>query len=186
MCRLEMLCMSGYISIETKGYFRYTVRMKTEKKRSDDTPKLISSLKHAISHYITDELTKGGMIHLAPSHGEIISILVRHDGQMTKSEIARKIHKDKSTVTSLVRKLERMGYVRVEQCPEDTRKNFVVPTNQAREYTDYVSQISEGMYEQLFQGISSEDREYFRVLLKQMIANFETSNCVIDNEELQT
>jgi DNA-binding MarR family transcriptional regulator len=51
-----------------------------------------------------------GYEEIAPSHGDLISVLMFR-GEMTKTELANVINRDRSTVTVLIKKLEKLGII---------------------------------------------------------------------------
>ena len=82
--------------------------------RYDNTINLISRIREVSNIFIVSELEKMGMKGIAPSHGGIIAILIEHR-ELTMTEIAEKINKDRSTVTTLVKKLNKIGGASYEE-----------------------------------------------------------------------
>ena len=76
----------------------------------DNTFTLISRIDGEIRRFITEELAKEGITDIVPSHGAIIIELMKH-GQLPMNELARHIDRTPQTVTSLVKKLVKSGYV---------------------------------------------------------------------------
>ena len=81
---------------------------------------------------IMSELEKNGLQGIAPSHGDIFIELFRDDG-CSMGDLAGHIHRTKSTVTALVDKLERLGYVYREKSADDARGTNVYLTPQGWE-----------------------------------------------------
>lgn len=75
----------------------------------------ISRAHHRGASYIDVLLREKGIKDLAYSHVRIIIILSVYK-RLSMKEISELISKDKSTVTSLVNKLEKIGYVRKVAC----------------------------------------------------------------------
>jgi DNA-binding MarR family transcriptional regulator len=69
-------------------------------------------------------LEKRGIENLVTSHADISAVL-GISGELTFSEVAEKINRDRSTVTSLVSKLENLGYVRKRENDIDKRSSFL-------------------------------------------------------------
>ena len=76
--------------------------------KTRDAISLISKIKEKVNRFILAEMAEQGIQDLATSHGDIIYALYNNH-RMTMAEIAKKIGKDKSTVTALVDKLVRTG-----------------------------------------------------------------------------
>ena len=86
---------------------------------------LISSVRNRANEFIVDNLQKAGIENIAPSHGHILHNLYIKDG-ITMTEITQKIHKKKNTVTVLVDKLIRYGYIRKQnrRCGQTNDADF--------------------------------------------------------------
>ncbi|MFT5873467.1 MAG: DNA-binding MarR family transcriptional regulator [Clostridium sp.] len=75
----------------------------------DNTIHLIAKVNALASDMILSELKKNGIIGIVTSHGDIIVSLLRNES-LRMSELSEKIGKDASTVTSLIKKLNKLGY----------------------------------------------------------------------------
>ena len=58
------------------------------------------------------------------------------------SEIAKEIKKEKSTVTTLVGKLEKFGYISLKKSDEDSRSTIVSLTEKGNQLVPMFSEIS--------------------------------------------
>lgn len=94
---------------------------------------------------------------------------------MTMSELAERIHRDRSTVTTLVHKLVDRGYVAFGDNPEDARSKLVHLTEAGRNLSTVFACISQELAEVTWRGIGDEDRQVCREALKQIIGNFTES-----------
>lgn len=74
---------------------------------------LVSKIHEKGNRFIIEELKNNGAEGLAPSHGDILVCLYKN-GKMTMKDIANSIHRTKPTVTVLVDKLEKLGYLKRE------------------------------------------------------------------------
>lgn len=131
-----------------------------------DVISLISKIRQKVNAFIEAEMTAGGMEGIAVSHGDIIYSLL-HRQRMTMAEIAGKINRDKSTVTALVDKLARLGYVRKDRDSEDTRVVYVSLTDRGRALEPIFEDISRRALEVFYQNVSDEEKEeLLRILMK--------------------
>ncbi len=135
-------------------------------------PHIISKVRHAINHYLQDRLEKVGCKGIVPSHGDILSNLFVH-GDLTMTELARNIKRDRSTVTTLVSKLERLGMVKLIENKEDLRSKKVTLTEKGMQFKSCFLEISNDMLETLWMGISEDDRAVFMKVLFKIQSNFE-------------
>jgi DNA-binding MarR family transcriptional regulator len=131
-----------------------------------DVISLISKIRQKANGFILTELSDRGIDGIVVSHGDIIDALFQRQ-RMTMAEIAKKIARDKSTVTALVNKLVALGYVTRERDTEDTRVVYVTLTPKGQELKPVFREISEKVLETLYRDIPMEEREeLIRILLK--------------------
>lgn len=131
-----------------------------------DVISLISKIRQKANAFILSELSDRGIDGIVVSHGDIMDALFRTQ-RMTMAEIAKKIARDKSTVTALVNKLVALGYVTRERDTEDSRVVYVTLTAKGQELKPLFREISEKVLETLYRDIPMEEREELvRVLLK--------------------
>jgi DNA-binding MarR family transcriptional regulator len=76
------------------------------------------------------------------------------------SELSEKIGKDASTVTSLIKKLNKLGYTCILQDKMDKRITRVGLTSEGK------------LFNTQYKDIAKEEIEVFRSVLKQMVINF--------------
>ncbi len=137
----------------------------------DNSISLISKIRDRANNFIVNQLEKAGIQGVVPSHGAIIAALLK-SGQLTKKELAEKIGKDKSTVTVLVDKLEKAGYLQQEKSMADSRFTVISLTEKTDKFKYIFDEISSNMYEIEYQGITQEEREIFLQLLEKIASNF--------------
>lgn len=112
------------------------------------------------------EMERRGIEGMSPSFGDVFMI-VAVGGPMSMKEIARRTYKDKSTITGVVKALERHGYLKRVADPEDGRATLISITPKAVKLIPALGEISALMNERLFDGLSErESRTLFRLLGK--------------------
>lgn len=139
----------------------------------DNTFTLISRIDGEIRRFITDQLAAEGITDIVPSHGAIIVELMSR-GQMSMAELARHIDRTPQTVTSLVKKLVKEGYVETEKAAGDSRVTMAGLTEKGRGLAETLRRISEQIYQIQYRGIPEEDVMVLRNGLMQMHENFST------------
>jgi DNA-binding MarR family transcriptional regulator len=87
-------------------------------------------------------------------------------------EIAERIDRDKSTVTALVDKLVRLGYVAKERDSEDTRVVYVTLTEKGDELRPIFEEISSHVIGVFYKDISENEKEELLRILNQLYNNF--------------
>lgn len=100
--------------------------------------------------YILEELRKAGLSELSPSHGDILACLLAQDACLM-GELAKQVHRSKSTMTALITKLEQCGYVERIADDRDSRSVRVRLTARGAALRPVFEQVSTGL-EQLLAG----------------------------------
>lgn len=133
---------------------------------------LSSRLAEKANKFIIAELKKYDLSDIAPSHGDILSLLF--DGNAYEmSEIAKKIHRTKPTVTVLVEKLEKSGYVQRIKSDTDARFTNVSLTEKGFALKPIFEEISERLNALAYAGLREEEAMLLEILLEKAIVNFE-------------
>lgn len=117
----------------------------------------IAKVHEYADRFIIEELKKNNIKGLVPSHGEILLWLYQKD-KMTMKNIADKIHRSKSTVTVLVGKLEKFGFIKREVSEKDNRYSYISLTKKGQDFKVIFDKITDDTNKKLYQGIS--DNEY--------------------------
>jgi DNA-binding MarR family transcriptional regulator len=136
-----------------------------------DAISLISKIREKVNRFIVSEMERYGLDGIATSHGDIIYSLFMKP-RLTMAEISKGINKDKSTVTALVDKLVRLGYVTKERDKEDNRVVYVALTNKGRELKPAFEAISEKMLTVFYFNISDKEKKDLLNVLKKIYNNF--------------
>lgn len=133
---------------------------------------LSSRLAGKANQFIIAELKKQELSDITPSHGDILGLLF--DGNAHEmSEIAKKIHRTKPTVTVLVEKLEKNGYVQRIKSESDARFTMVSLTQKGFELQPMFEMISEKLNALAYFGLRDEEAMLLEILLEKVIVNFE-------------
>ena len=133
---------------------------------------LSSRLAEKANKFIIAELKKYDLSDIAPSHGDILSLLF--DGNAYEmSEIAKRIHRTKPTVTVLVEKLEKSGYVQRIKSDTDARYTNVSLTEKGFALKPIFEEISARLNALAYAGLREEEAMLLEILLEKAIVNFE-------------
>jgi DNA-binding MarR family transcriptional regulator len=139
--------------------------------RTDHVIALIARNRQGAHRFIIGELARRGIGGLAPSHGAILSTLYEH-GPLSMQQIADRIDRDKSTVTALVRRLVKHGYVRKRRETADGLKSIVELTGRGRALKPDFDDISRKLIRRAFDGFSRVERERLVRGLGRMLNNW--------------
>lgn len=142
-------------------------------KNKQYTIHFISKTKKRATKFIEEELKKHGINDLAHSHGSILSVLYKEDNGLMMKEIANLIGKNKSTVTELVNKLVKLGYIKKEKSQADKRVTLISLTEKGKSIRDTFDTISQNLVKTAYQDFTDEEEETFLRLLKKLYTNFD-------------
>lgn len=133
---------------------------------------LVSKVRAEATIFLEKELANNGIEGIAPSYGSMLSSLYRHNGKLRMKEVAELINRDKSTVTHLVNKLIKGGYVVREKSIEDSRESYVVLTKKAWEMEEKLKSISDNLISTAYKDFSEDEKTQLVKLLDKMKNNF--------------
>ena len=129
---------------------------------------LVSKIHEKGNRFIIEELKNNGAEGLVPSHGDILVCLYKN-GKMTMKDIANSIHRTKPTVTVLVDKLEKLGYIKREASEEDNRSTNIVLTQKGEDFKVIFEKISKELNKMLYKNLSPEESELIEKLLRKVV-----------------
>ena len=129
---------------------------------------LISKIHDKGNRFIIEQLNSNGIDGLVPSHGDILAVLYA-DGKLTMKDIAEKIHRTKPTVTVLVDKLEKLGFVRRKKSTDDYRVTFIVLTEKARTFKAVFEKISDDLNKMIYKNLSEDEAVILDRLLEKIL-----------------
>lgn len=132
----------------------------------------VSKTKTFMTQFIEQQLKASSLNDIIPSHGNILTVLYEADGLLTMKDIAKKIGKDKSTVTALVNKLVTLGYVTKETATHDRRITHVKLTEKAIKAQPTYDSISQAVHETAYQNFTEAEKKELLRLLKKLSLNF--------------
>lgn len=119
---------------------------------------------------ILRELAKNGVYDLVPSHGKILVELYNRD-RLPMSELAASTRRDKSTITTLVNKLERLGYVKRERSLDDGRSTYITLTEKGQQLRPIFDKVSQQVLDVVWRGFSEQEKQVLVNGLKKMSGN---------------
>jgi len=118
---------------------------------------LISRVRDKANRFIMTELNRHGLDELAPVHGDILVALYQH-GDPTMKELAQIVDRKKSTVTTLVDKLIRLGYADKIQDAEDMRSYRVSLTEEGKALKPILLRIADRLIEKVYKDMPGDER----------------------------
>lgn len=131
---------------------------------------LISKIKQ-ISGRIFDKMLRNYDINdLNTAQGRIIFSLWQNDN-IPISELARQTALGKTTLTSMLNRLEQSGYIVRDMDEKDKRNVIVNLTEESISLEDRYEAVSKEMTSVFYEGLSEEQIDEFENLLKHILSN---------------
>ncbi len=103
----------------------------------------------------------------------LVMMVLWEFGKMTEGELGKKVHLDSGTLTPLLKRLEKMGYIKRERPKENERKLFISLTEQGNVLKHKAKNIPE-----IMQGcipLPEEELAVLKTLLNKAIDNMQFS-----------
>lgn len=109
-------------------------------------------------------------VEINPAQGRIMFVLWRQDG-IPISELARQTGLEKSTLTSMLDRLEHMGYLRRVHSPNDRRQVLIQRSEQDLGWQPVYVEVSREMSRLFYRGFSEEEIERLDGYLERLYQN---------------
>lgn len=122
------------------------------------------------NRYLMLLVERSGLSGLSPSHGDILVELFEGE-PVSMSELSRRIDRDPSTVTALVKKLVAMGLAQTVRCPDDRRSTMVTITDRAKGLQEDFNEVSKRLMTAWHEDIDDSDLEAAKRVLATVRGN---------------
>lgn len=123
-------------------------------------------------------------MELTFSQGPILGYLAHCQTPPCARDIEERFQLSHPTVSGLLSRLEKKGFLSQEPDPQDRRRKLVVLLPKGRACTEAMSEVIRSGDEALLQGFTPEEREQFRALLIRAVHNVATDHPIpIPKEE---
>ena len=127
---------------------------------------------HRLGGRIFARMLKTHGIEINPAQGRIIFVLWQNDG-IPIADLAKRTSLGKSTLTSMLDRLERAGYVRRVPSPEDRRMVLIERTEKDRAFQQLYEQVSQEMTALFYDGFSADEIDRFEGDLVRILDNLD-------------
>ena len=115
-------------------------------------------------------LRENNMADLEGARGRIIFALWGKDGVPIKT-LCEKTSLDKSTLTGIIDRLERDGYIERKPSEKDKRSTLILLTGKEQEFANHVQKVSDQINEFFYKGFDDEEITQFESMLERILAN---------------
>jgi DNA-binding MarR family transcriptional regulator len=125
---------------------------------------------HQLMGRVFNRLLREHSIELNSAQGRILFVLWEAD-DIPITELAQATMLSKSTLTSMLDRLEEAGHIRREPSPEDRRVTHITLTEKNRRLRDRYDQVSKEMTEFFYEGFAPEEIAIFERGLRRILGN---------------
>jgi DNA-binding MarR family transcriptional regulator len=130
---------------------------------------LIAKIHHLAGRIFAKKLQEY-QIEINPAQGRIMFVLWEKDG-IAINELAKRTSLAKSTLTSMLDRLEEDGHVVRVPSDEDRRKILIKRTEKDRAWQETYVQVSREMAELFYAGFSANEIDTFEAYLSRILDN---------------
>lgn len=132
---------------------------------------LISKI-HQLANRIFTKFLSEYDIDINSAQGRILFPLWRKDG-ISIAELSKKTALGKSTLTSMLDRLEESGHIERKHSKEDRRKILIFLTEKNKELSKRYLEVSQKMTEIFYQDFLSEEIDQFEEYLERLLSNLQ-------------
>ncbi|MHA1993027.1 MAG: MarR family winged helix-turn-helix transcriptional regulator [Candidatus Hodarchaeales archaeon] len=131
---------------------------------------LIAKIHQRSGRIFTKKLKSHNIHDINPAQGRILFALWQNDG-LSIIELAKETGLSKSTLTSMLDRLEVLGHIKRVHSTEDRRKILVFITEKNKQLQSKYVQVSQEMTEIFYVNFTTEERDQFEKYLKKLLNN---------------
>jgi DNA-binding MarR family transcriptional regulator len=131
---------------------------------------LVAKIHQVSGRIFSRILKKYGADEINPAQGRILFVLWSKD-EIPISELARKTMLSKSTLTSMLDRLEKAGYIIRVQSKEDRRIILIKRTEKDKNLETIYTRVSDEMASLFYNGFASTEIDDFEKYLKRILDN---------------
>ena len=128
---------------------------------------LISKVCGRRFQWMHDRLDVLGLYHGQPS---VLNALWKQEG-MTQSELSDALNRSPSTITKMVQRMEKAGFVERRDDPSDERISRVYLTETGRNVRSAVEDVWQSFAAQAFEAFTEDELAHFHTLLERLYHN---------------
>ena len=133
---------------------------------------LMSQIRHLSGRFFERLLKESGVDVFNGAQGRILYVLWEH-GQLTITEIGRLTSLAKTTLTSMLDRMETGGLIKRIPDKKNRRQIFISVTEKTKEYREKYDGISDRMSEIFYSGFTEAEVTDFENQLRKIIKNLE-------------
>jgi DNA-binding MarR family transcriptional regulator len=131
---------------------------------------LLSRATWAMNNFVNRMLRENNLGDISVAYFAVLQALWENDG-LSISDLGERAQLEKSTMTSLIDRMEGAGLVRREDHPTDRRAYKICLTARGKELEEKLDQVTSRTYQHLTRGIPEKDLQKSIEVCKKLIEN---------------
>ena len=131
---------------------------------------LIAKIHQRSGRIFSKKLKKHHIHDINPAQGRILFALWKNDG-LSIIDLAKETGLSKSTLTSMLDRLEKSGHIRRVHSTEDRRKILVYLTEKNKQLQSSYIRVSQEMTEIFYANFTAQERDQFDNFLNRLLNN---------------
>jgi DNA-binding MarR family transcriptional regulator len=131
---------------------------------------LVFTAQQKLRTHLKNAMSEAG-VSITPAQSAILFLLKRKDGQ-TMSELTQELSIDNSTLTGLVDRLERSGFVKRNANTADRRSSHVYITGSGSEEIERAKAVIRKVNDRIREDFTEGELESFKKILKSFFVRF--------------
>lgn len=133
---------------------------------------LMSKVRSRAFQFLEKEMAAAGVADLSPAHGDVLFIAARHPG-CDMRQLAVLTGRDKSTLTPLVERLVRDGYLVRKSSATDRRRAEISLTAKSEKLRPRLMKIGMKLERSMLAGIGKDEQAMLMQALQRMYTNLD-------------
>ena len=141
-------------------------------KREYEVGFLLSRTTWAMNNFVNRLLKENGLNDISVAYFAVLQALWEEDG-LNISDLGERVHLEKSTMTSLIDRMEKAGLLKRADHPTDRRAYQIYLTPRGKNIQEKIDQVASQAYQSLTQGITEKELKISIGVCRQILQNAE-------------
>ncbi|WDH75256.1 MarR family transcriptional regulator [Exiguobacterium marinum] len=110
---------------------------------------------------------------LTATQFSVLNQITAHNGNITSAEVAQRLESDRPTISAIINRLERDGFVEKVQNPHDKRSAYLKLNEETLKLVDELRRVSDEVNETIFEAFTEEEVSNMKAYLVKLMKHFD-------------
>ncbi|MGA9468717.1 MAG: MarR family transcriptional regulator [Exiguobacterium marinum] len=111
--------------------------------------------------------------NLTATQFSVLNQITAHNGNITSAEVAQRLESDRPTISAIINRLERDGFVEKVQNPHDKRSAYLKLNEETLKLVDELRRVSDEVNETIFEAFTEEEVSNMKAYLVKLMKHFD-------------